>query len=55
MSGENKVLYGDEEYSLTKLTKELMEIEKDVQPTPYWCYKDKNLKDLYEEKYARIK
>jgi hypothetical protein len=55
VSGENKVLYGNKEYSLTKLTKELMEIEKDIQPTPYWYYNGKNLKDLYEQKYVRQK
>jgi gas vesicle protein len=55
VSGENKVLYGDEEYSLTRLTKKLMEIESDIQPSPYWYYNGKSLKDLYEQKYAKQK
>ena len=38
--------------SLTKLTKDLLNIDYSVQPTGYWLYNGKNLKDLYDETYS---
>jgi len=49
---EKKVNYLDEVFSLTGVTKKLLNLEYAVQPTGYWTYNGKNLKDLYEETYA---
>src|SRR5688572_30455018 len=49
---EKKVKYLDKLFSLTKLTKDLLNIDYSVQPTGYWLYNGKNLKDLYDETYS---
>jgi hypothetical protein len=46
-----KVRLGDEEMSLTAATRELLGIEYSVQPSPYWTYLGKSLKELYDETY----
>ena len=49
-----KVLFEDEEYSLTSLTRKLLDLSYNIQPTRYWLYEGKNLKDIYEETYASV-
>lgn len=50
--GEKKVRFQGEELSLTALTQKLMNIGKSpIQPTPYWMYEGKNLRDIYDETY----
>ena len=49
--GERKVLYNDEETSLTKVTTTLLGRSQAVQPTGYWTTNGKNLLDIYNETY----
>jgi hypothetical protein len=49
---DKKVSYNETEYSLTKLTRELLEIDHDVQPTRYWYFNGKCLKEYYDETYT---
>lgn len=49
----NKVLYNLEEYSLSALTKELLDLPYYVKPTRYWIYEGKNLQMIYDETYTR--
>ena len=48
----NKVLYNLEEYSLSALTKELLDLPYYVKPTRYWIYEGKNLQLIYDETYT---
>lgn len=52
VSGPKTVMYNNKEYFLTPLTKEILNIEYSVQPTPYWLYKDKMLSEIYEKTYT---
>jgi len=47
-----KVLYLDNITSLTKVTKEVMHLNYAIQPSSKWKYKDRLLKDIYEELYS---
>ena len=49
---DKKVLYNDEEVSLTRVTKELLELDYAVQPTKYWLVNGKNLRDIWKETYV---
>lgn len=49
----NKVLYNAEEYSLSALTKELLDLPYYVKPTRYWIYEGKNLQAIYDDTYTR--
>ena len=51
---EKKVIYNDIEYSLTRLTRELLNIEHDVQPTRYWSYAGRMLNEYYNDTYKAI-
>jgi hypothetical protein len=46
-----KVLFREEEMSLTKATRLVKEIEHSVQPTPYWTFQGRSLSDIYNETY----
>jgi len=37
---------------LTVITKELLGIERVLQPTSYWTYNEKNLMDIYNKTYV---
>ena len=39
----------DGEISLTRYTKELLGVPRDVRPAPYWTYKGERLSDIYEQ------
>jgi len=52
ISSEKKVIYNDEEMSLTRVTKELLELDYAVQPTKYWLVNGKNLRDIWRETYV---
>ncbi|MGL5228180.1 MAG: GIY-YIG nuclease family protein [Bacteroidales bacterium] len=52
ISGDKKVLYNSEELSLTAVTKKLLGITHALQPTAYWEYEGKNLRDIYDETYS---
>ena len=49
---EKKVLYQEQIYSLTGITKKLLAITHAIQPTGYWLFDDKNLRDIYDETYT---
>lgn len=49
---EKKVLYQEQIYSLTGITKKLLNISHAIQPTGYWSYDNKNLRDIYDETYT---
>jgi hypothetical protein len=48
---ERKVTYNDTEYSLTRLTRELLNINHDVQPSRYWSWSGKSLNEYYNDTY----
>jgi len=50
--GEKRVRYENEEISLTALTKKLLELNYNVQPTSYWSYNGINLGDIYNDTYT---
>jgi len=52
IASEKKVIYNEEEMSLTRVTKELLELEYAVQPTKYWLVDGKNLRDIWRETYV---
>ena len=54
VSGERKVLYNDEETSLTKLTTSLLGLTQAIQPTKFWTVNGRNLLDLYNETYPPV-
>lgn len=49
---EKKVMYQGEIYSLTGITKKLLNVSHAIQPTGYWMYEGKNLRDIYDETYT---
>jgi hypothetical protein len=48
---DRSVRYQDQEYSLTKLTQELLGLDYAIQPTRRWSYKGRNLNEIYNETY----
>ena len=48
---KNHVFFDNEEYTLTALTRNLLEAPRNVAPTQYWIVNEKNLQDLYNETY----
>ena len=54
VNGIDKVLYNNQETSLTPLTRELLNLSYNVQPSRYWTYEDKALRDIYEDTYTSI-
>ena len=52
IASEKKVIYIEEEMSLTRVTKELLELDYAVQPTKYWLVDGKNLRDIWRETYV---
>jgi hypothetical protein len=49
-----KVNFQGEETSLTAATRKILELDWNVQPSPYWSYQGRRLSELYEETYGRI-
>lgn len=49
---ERKVMFEGEVYSLTGITKKLLNITHAIQPTGYWNYEGKNLREIYDEVYT---
>jgi hypothetical protein len=50
--GPRKVRYGDTETSLCGATRQVLQLDYNIQPSPHWAYNGKRLKDLYEETYS---
>ena len=46
-----RVEFNEEEYSLTALTQELLDIDRPLRPAPYWTFEGKKLSEIYEETY----
>lgn len=51
VTSERKVMFKEEEVSLSRATRELLGLEYNVQPTKYWTFDGKNLKEIYAETY----
>lgn len=51
VASDKKVIYDGKETSLTAATKQILGVTRDLQPTTYWSYRGKNLKDIYEETF----
>jgi hypothetical protein len=49
---EKKVMYQGDVYSLTGITKKLLNITHAIQPTGYWMFEGKSLRDIYDETYT---
>ena len=49
---ERRVKFEGENFSLTALTKRLLEVDRSLHPCPYWIYEGRNLSDIYQETYA---
>lgn len=49
---EKKVMFQGEVYSLTGVTKKLLNITHAVQPTGYGLFEGRNLRDIYDETYT---
>jgi hypothetical protein len=47
-----KVSYKDQEMSLTAATRQMLELPYSVQPTPYWTFNGRSLRDIYGETYS---
>jgi hypothetical protein len=48
---EKKVSFENDIYSLTAVTKQLLNVATAVQPTPHWSFDGKSLTDIYNETY----
>lgn len=51
VTSERKVMFKEEEVSLSRATRGLLGLEYNVQPTKYWTFDGKNLKEIYAETY----
>lgn len=51
INSDKTVKYNDLEYSLTKLTQELLHLDYAIQPTKRWMYKGVNLNTIYNKTY----
>jgi hypothetical protein len=47
-----KTIDSDEEKSLTQITREILDLDYNIQPTRYWSYEGKSLHDYYNETYS---
>jgi len=49
-----KTADSDEEKSLTQVTREILDIDYNIQPTRYWSYEGKSLNAYYNETYTFV-
>jgi hypothetical protein len=49
-----KTADSDEEKSLTQITREILELDYNIQPTRYWSYEGKSLNAYYNETYTFV-
>ena len=52
VSGDTQVKFNDRITSLTAATKEIMDLDYSVQPSPYWIFEGRLLRDIYNETYS---
>jgi len=50
-----KTSEGDEEKLLTQVTREILYIDYNIQPTRYWSYEGKSLNAYYNETYTFVR
>jgi hypothetical protein len=48
---EKKVEYKGEIMSLTRLTRNIMDLKYNIQPAPHWYFQGRSIKEIYEEVY----
>jgi hypothetical protein len=49
-----KTADGEEEKSLTQVTREILDLDYNMQPTRYWSYEGKSLNAYYNETYTFV-
>jgi hypothetical protein len=49
-----KTADGEEEKSSTQLTREILDLDYNMQPTRYWSYEGKSLNAYYNETYTFV-
>lgn len=54
VASERKVVFNGDIMSLTAATSKVKGLSYGVQPTPFWKYNGKTLKEIYEERYSPI-
>lgn len=52
VTSAKKVKLGDDEMSLTAVTRRVYGIEHDIAPSPHWIYQGRPLKEIYDETYG---
>ena len=52
--GPRKVRLGDTEMSLTAATRQVLQLDYSIQPSPHWAYQGKSLHELYELTYGEV-
>lgn len=52
VASEKKVLFNNEEMSLTAATRIIKGLDYSVQPAPYWLYQGRDLMSIYNETYT---
>jgi hypothetical protein len=52
VASERKILFRDEESSLTAATQVLLGNEYSVRPAPYWMYQGRSLREIYDSTYS---
>lgn len=53
VTGERRVTLGGQEMSLTAATRQLLDVDYNVAPGPYWTYQGKLLRHIYDETYGQ--
>ena len=49
--GPKKVRFGDDELSLSAVTRQLLGVDYSVAPGPYWRYEGRRLREIYNQTY----
>lgn len=49
-----KVIFGHDEYSLTALTRKLLDLPYNVARCRYWTFQGKILQDIYDSTYTNV-
>ena len=52
--GPNRVRYKDNEYSLTAITKQLLNVSYAPATATHWTYQGRSLRDIYKETYFEV-
>lgn len=52
VNGPKKVIFEGSEVSLTAVTRQILNLDYSIQPTPKWIYKGRLLQDIYDEYYS---